>query len=59
MVTENDRNELGDVASVDTNSSVGINYKDEEKRYKFKLQENRISGLYAITPKQASSDDSK
>ena len=55
MITENDRNELGDVASVDTKSAAGFNYKDVDKRYKMKVEENKLSGLYAITPDKTTS----
>lgn len=61
MITENERNELGDVASVNSdNSVVQIAQKEDNKsRYKFKLRENRISGLFAMVPEQASSGDFK
>ena len=41
MITENERNELGDVASVNSdNSVVQIAQKEDNKsRYKFKLRE--------------------
>lgn len=55
MITENERNEMGDVGSVNSDGSyMQFDYKDDEKRYKFKLKENKISGLYAVTPEATS-----
>ena len=53
MVSENERNELGDVASVNTEGSfLKLNYFYNNRECKLKLRENRISGRYQITSGQ-------